>query len=176
MRAVLDVSSALIEILLCICNSKTLVCGGDFQSLRLSSAARKQTTVGEIVNLIAVDAERLQQFPLYIGAAVTLPLLIVISVSLVYDIVGASALAVFVVVVTVLPVNGIWVANMVRKLQGQQMVDKDKRVRTTSEILAGIKVLKLYSWEDAFTDKVPMKHKDSDELRWYKTVLKHLSP
>ena len=128
--------------------------------MRLSSAARKQTTVGEIVNLIAVDAERLQQFPLYIGAAVTLPLLIVISVSLVYDIVGASALAVFVVVVTVLPVNGIWVANIVRKLQGQQMVDKDKRVRTTSEILAGIKVLKLYSWENAFTDKVPMKHKN----------------
>ena len=121
--------------------------------MRLSSAARKQTTVGEIVNLIAVDAERLQQFPLYIGAAVTLPLLLVISVALVYDIVGAAALAVFVVVVTVLPVNGIWVANIVRQLQGQQMVDKDKRVRTTSEILAGIKVLKLYSWENAFTDK-----------------------
>ena len=128
--------------------------------MRLSSAARKQTTVGEIVNLIAVDAERLQQFPLYIGAAVTLPLLLVISVALVYDIVGAAALAVFVVVVTVLPVNGIWVANIVRKLQGQQMVDKDKRVRITSEILAGIKVLKLYSWENAFTDKVPTKHKD----------------
>ena len=31
---------------------------------------------------------------------------------------------------------------------------KDKRVRVMSEILAGIKVVKLYSWETSFADKV----------------------
>ena len=34
------------------------------------------------------------------------------------------------------------------------MKAKDKRIRTTNELLAGIKVLKLYSWEKSFEEKV----------------------
>ena len=33
--------------------------------MRLSSAAKRQTTVGEIVNLISVDAQKLQDSPPY---------------------------------------------------------------------------------------------------------------
>ena len=32
--------------------------------------------------------------------------------------------------------------------------DKDKRCKTMDEILNGIKVLKLYAWEQSFEDKV----------------------
>ena len=34
------------------------------------------------------------------------------------------------------------------------MKEKDKRVRTVNEVLSGIKVLKLYSWENSFESKV----------------------
>ena len=35
--------------------------------------------------------------------------------------------------------------------QSEQMKEKDKRIKLMSEILNGIKVLKLYAWEESFT-------------------------
>ena len=34
------------------------------------------------------------------------------------------------------------------------MREKDERVRVITEILGGIKVLKLYAWEGSFTNKI----------------------
>ena len=34
------------------------------------------------------------------------------------------------------------------------MIMKDERVRVITEILAGVKVLKLFSWEDSFISKI----------------------
>ena len=36
------------------------------------------------------------------------------------------------------------------------MVEKDKRIEAVNEVLSGIRVLKLYSWENSFEDKVNM--------------------
>ena len=88
-----------------------------YQSLRLSSAARKQTTVGEVVNLMSVDAQRLQDFPQITSVLFTVPILIVISVVLVWQIVGAASLASVAVLAILLPLNGVWIANQIRKLQ-----------------------------------------------------------
>ena len=45
-----------------------------FQSLRLSPAARKGSTVGEMVNLISVDANRFRQISLDLTMFFTLPI------------------------------------------------------------------------------------------------------
>ena len=110
--------------------------------------------MGEIVNLISVDCERLQQMWPYCLAMSSVPPFICISLFLIWQIIGASASAMFVVLLFVVPINGFCIANVIRKLQVKQMVSKDKRVRTMAEVLSGMKVLKLYSWEDAFKDKV----------------------
>ena len=36
----------------------------------------------------------------------------------------------------------------------KQMFMKDERVRVITEILAGVKILKLFSWEESFIDKI----------------------
>ncbi len=41
-----------------------------------------------------------------------------------------------------------------RKYQLTQMLNKDKRIKLMSEILNGIKVLKLYGWERSFIDQI----------------------
>ena len=87
-------------------------------------------------------------------AVVGVPVIAVLSICIIWQIIGASVLAMFAVLVFVIPINGVWIANVIRKLQVKQMVSKDKRVRTMAEVLSGMKVLKLYSWEDAFKDKV----------------------
>ena len=48
-------------------------------------------------------------------------------------------------------------------LQVEQMKFKDSRIKLMSEILAGIKVLKLYAWEPSFSEKVEGIRED--ELR-----------
>ena len=43
---------------------------------------------------------------------------------------------------------------MMKKVQGQLMREKDKRSKLVDEILNGIKIIKLYSWEESFKKKI----------------------
>ena len=52
-----------------------------------------------------------------------------------------------------LPLNAI-VWSIMEKYQYSQMLKKDERVRLITEILNGIKVLKLYGWEESFVDRI----------------------
>ena len=85
--------------------------------LKLSSAARKQTSTGEMVNLMAVDANRLQQVPNLTTVFWSMPLLSIISIVLLYTVMGPSALVVLAMLLIIIPINGIFIANMIRKLQ-----------------------------------------------------------
>lgn len=52
-----------------------------------------------------------------------------------------------------IPINAI-VCVFMEKYQAKQMVKKDSRVRLITEVLSGIKVLKLFAWEEAFTQRI----------------------
>ena len=52
-----------------------------------------------------------------------------------------------------LPLNAI-IWTIMERFQSKQMIMKDERVRVITEILAGVKVLKLFSWEDSFINKI----------------------
>lgn len=52
---------------------------------------------------------------------------------------------------------------------------KDSRIRLMSEILAGIKVLKLYAWEKSFLEQVERIRKDELRLVWKIACLHALS-
>ena len=52
-----------------------------------------------------------------------------------------------------IPING-WLTKVSKTLQIKQMKLKDERVKAMNEILNGIKVLKLYGWEQAFMDDI----------------------
>ena len=54
----------------------------------MSSAAKRQTTVGEIVNLMSVDVQKLQDLPPYISALWSVPILSTIAMVLLWRIVG----------------------------------------------------------------------------------------
>lgn len=68
------------------------------------------------------------------------PLQIGLSLYFLWQILGPSVLAGVLVMILLIPVNGV-IAGRVRKLQIQQMKNKDSRVKLMSEILSGIKVL-----------------------------------
>ncbi|XP_063562335.1 ATP-binding cassette sub-family C member 3 isoform X2 [Gorilla gorilla gorilla] len=66
---------------------------------------------------------------------------------------GPSVLAGVAFMVLLIPLNGA-VAVKMRAFQVKQMKLKDSRIKLMSEILNGIKVLKLYAWEPSFLKQV----------------------
>ncbi|KAK0089852.1 hypothetical protein PV325_005159 [Microctonus aethiopoides] len=123
------------------------------KALRMSNAARKESTVGEIVNLMAVDAQRFIELTAYINMIWSAPLQIALALYFLWDELGASVLAGLLVMIILIPVNAV-IANKVKTLQIRQMKSKDERVKLINEVLNGIKVLKLYAWEPSFEQQI----------------------
>ncbi|CAL7934381.1 unnamed protein product [Xylocopa violacea] len=123
------------------------------KALRMSNAARKESTVGEIVNLMSVDAQRFMDLTAYINMIWSAPLQIVLALYFLWDILGPAVLAGLAVLLILIPVN-VLITNRVKTLQIRQMKFKDERVKLMNEVLNGMKVLKLYAWEPSFEEQI----------------------
>ncbi|EGT49215.1 hypothetical protein CAEBREN_16379 [Caenorhabditis brenneri] len=116
------------------------------KTLLLSSAARRNRTVGEIVNLMAIDVERFQMITPQIQQFWSCPYQITFALVYLFITLGYSAIPGVVIMIIFVPLN-IFSSVIVRKWQIQQMKLKDERTKMVNEVLNGIKVVKLYAWE-----------------------------
>ena len=133
------------------------------KALRISSAGKRDTTAGEIVNLMAVDAQRFFELCQYLHIIWSGPLTIVICIWMLYGILGVATFSGLAVMVVMIPFSG-YIAAKTKSLQIAQMKIKDERVKVMGEILGGIKVLKLYAWEPSFQQKITEIRKDEIEV------------
>ncbi|XP_069503213.1 multidrug resistance-associated protein 1-like isoform X2 [Ambystoma mexicanum] len=121
--------------------------------LVITNAGRKNSSAGEIVNLISSDVQKLIDVATCLNSIWAAPLTIVIGMVFLWKTLGIAVLAGVGVFVLNIPfMTGFGVK--IKKLQGEQMKHKDSRIKSMNEILQGIKVLKLYAWENAFLKKV----------------------
>lgn len=130
------------------------------KALRVSNSARKESTVGEIVNLMSVDAQRFVDVTAYINMIWSAPLQIAVALYFLWECLGPSVISGLAVMVILIPVNAL-IAGKVRNLQIKQMKNKDERVKLMNEVLSGIKVLKLYAWEPSFEQQI-LKIRDKE--------------
>uniref|UniRef100_A0A8C3AG31 Multidrug resistance-associated protein 1 n=1 Tax=Cyclopterus lumpus TaxID=8103 RepID=A0A8C3AG31_CYCLU len=133
---------------------RTAIIGAVYRkALVISSAARRTSTVGEMVNLMSVDAQRFMDLITYINMIWSAPLQVVLALYFLWQNLGPSVLAGVAVMVLMVPINAV-IAMKTKTYQVAQMKSKDNRIKLMNEMLNGIKVLKLYAWELAFKDKV----------------------
>ncbi|XP_071454835.1 multidrug resistance-associated protein 1-like [Hetaerina americana] len=123
------------------------------KALRMSNAARRESTIGEIVNLMSVDAQRFLDVALHLNMFWSAPLQIGLALYFLWQILGPAVLSGLGVMLLLIPLN-LYVANQIKNLQISQMKYKDQRVKLMNEVLNGIKVLKLYAWEPSFEEQV----------------------
>ncbi|XP_034519018.1 canalicular multispecific organic anion transporter 1 [Ailuropoda melanoleuca] len=123
------------------------------KALTLSNQARKQYTIGETVNLMSVDAQKLMDVTSYLHLLWSNILQITLSIYFLWAELGPSVLAGVGVMVLLIPVNGILAAKS-RAVQVKNMKNKDKRLKIMNEILSGIKILKYFAWEPSFKNQV----------------------
>ncbi|TRY74646.1 hypothetical protein TCAL_01629 [Tigriopus californicus] len=123
------------------------------KSLRVSTTAKKEITTGEVVNLMSVDVQRIMEMTPYINMLWSAPLQIAGAIFFLWQQLGPSVLAGLLVMVLLVPLNGM-IAAKSRTFQILQMKHKDQRVKVMNEILQGMKILKLYAWEPSFEKSV----------------------
>lgn len=123
------------------------------KSLKLSNEGRATKTTGDIVNYMAVDAQRLQDLTQFAQQLWSAPFQITICMISLYQLVGWSMLSGIAVMIVMIPING-FIARFMKRLQKDQMKNKDARSRLIAEIINNMKSIKLYAWSTAFMNKL----------------------
>ncbi|CAL8085482.1 unnamed protein product [Calicophoron daubneyi] len=130
------------------------------KSLYLSNTARRESTTGQIINLMSSDAQQFTYLMPYVNILWSGPFQIVVAVVLLWDELGPSVLAGIAVLLLLLPLN-IFVARKSKSVQEKKSQIADTRIKTISELLNGIRVIKLYAWEPSFM-KVINRQRDQE--------------
>lgn len=131
------------------------------KSLRLSNSARAEKSTGDIVNLMAVDCQRVQdasQFGQHLWSA---PLQIILCLGSLYQLLGYSMFAGVTIMVIMIPTNGL-ITTVTKNLQKQQMKNKDARSRLIAEVLSNMKSIKLFGWGQAFMNRISHIRNDQE--------------
>ncbi|XP_044753452.1 multidrug resistance-associated protein 1-like isoform X2 [Coccinella septempunctata] len=123
------------------------------KSLRISAFSKKDSSVGEIVNLMSVDTQNFVDILTYLNLIWSSPYQIIVSLYLLWQTLGVSVISGVTMLIILIPINT-FIINKVKKFQINQMKYKDERIRVTNEMLGGIKILKLYAWEPFFEDTI----------------------
>ena len=109
------------------------------QALCLSNKSRQNKTVGEIVNLMSIDAQCVMNFLPNLPLIWSTPLRVVVAIVFLYFILGISIFAGVGVMIAMIPFN-VCVGSLSRMLQVKTMSYKDSRIKIINEVLNGIKV------------------------------------
>ncbi|ODQ80822.1 hypothetical protein BABINDRAFT_34492 [Babjeviella inositovora NRRL Y-12698] len=128
--------------------------------LRLSHAARTQGDTN-VANLISVDVENIQTLSETVPLVVSIPVNLVISLAMLYSLIGYAFAAGFAVVPAMIYLN-IFVSRRMEQLYDTQMEFKDARGSLTQELLLAIRSVKLYAWEAVMTGNIRRVRNDQE--------------
>ncbi len=137
------------------------------KSLRLSSASRHMASTGQIVNMFSNDTAQLQKFMSYLSNLVLVGPTIGLSLYLIYLQVGVSTFVGLGLIVLVIPFNAL-IFKWINDFRKKKIAVTDIRVKGMNEILNGIRVIKFYAWERAFSERVTASR--AEELQYLRML------
>uniref|UniRef100_A0A2K6SMC4 ATP-binding cassette sub-family C member 8 n=1 Tax=Saimiri boliviensis boliviensis TaxID=39432 RepID=A0A2K6SMC4_SAIBB len=133
--------------------------------LSTSNLSMGEMTAGQICNLVAIDTNQLMWFFFLCPNLWAMPVQIIVGVILLYYILGVSALIGAAVIILLAPVQ-YFVATKLSQAQRSTLEYSNERLKQTNEMLRGIKLLKLYAWENIFCTRVETtRRKEMTSLR-----------
>ncbi|KAF6199543.1 hypothetical protein GE061_007569 [Apolygus lucorum] len=141
--------------------------------LRLRRAKKSKFSTGFIINLFAIDGKKLENSCHVLMYLVIAPLQIVVSLILMWFIVGwpSTTGTVFSIFCVILQ---LWISQKCSSTKHEIIQNADVRVRIMNEIISGMQVLKMYAWENSFADLIfAARKKELNSLRkalWYRVA------
>uniref|UniRef100_A0A4W4GHG7 ATP-binding cassette, sub-family C (CFTR/MRP), member 10 n=1 Tax=Electrophorus electricus TaxID=8005 RepID=A0A4W4GHG7_ELEEL len=138
------------------------------KALRVSGSALARFSVGEVVNFMSTDTDRLVNFFSSFHEVWSLPFQFALALYLLYLQVGVAFLGGLAVALLLVPLNKV-LANCILENNKQMLSHKDSRVKLMTEVLFGIRVLKFYNWEQHFAQKINQsRNKELSHLKMLK--------
>ncbi len=124
------------------------------KSCRLSPKSRGEYTSGQIQNLMSNDSRTVAEVVLYIHMLWSSLEQVTIAIVLLIQLLGfLPAFSGVVFLLFVIPLQSFLISN-IRDLREKASGCTDQRVKVISEVIKGIKLVKLYAWELSFVKKI----------------------
>ena len=146
------------------------------KTLKLNNKARNQFTAGEITNYMSVDAQRVMDNFWHLRNIWGTPFQVSIALYLIYQELGAVTFAGIGIMLALIPVN-LYTSKISESLDTEYLGHKDERLKLMTEILNGIKVLKMFAWEMPFIKRINLsRYKEIQVLKraakvWASTMI-----
>lgn len=128
------------------------------KSLKLSKKAMNGTTIGQMVNLLSNDVNRFDRCVLHVHHLWLVPIETLVVFSLMYVYLGFTCAVGVGFLSFYLPLH-MYLGRLNSMLRLKTALRTDERVRLMHEIVNGIKVIKMYTWELPFAKLVQLARK-----------------
>ncbi|KAL4089621.1 hypothetical protein QTP88_024632 [Uroleucon formosanum] len=119
------------------------------KALTLSNTSLCETTVGQVVNLISNDVNRFDMTLRFIQFLWIGPLQTILVTYFLWQEIGLSSIVGVTVFLAFVPLQG-WLGKITSDYRSKTAPRTDERVRLMNEIISGIQVIKMYTWEKPF--------------------------
>lgn len=153
------------------------LCGLSFRSALTSLIFEKTFTVssgaishpdyssGRIVNMVSNDIEKVNQFWWTAMDVWSIPFQIVVSIGLLYRLVGWCGVVAVGILFLSLPTDGL-ILRAQNRFQANLSKAMDDRIRNTVEVLSNIRIVKYMGWESLFLSRITERRaKEIENMR-----------
>lgn len=135
------------------------------KTLSISLIRSKDHSIGSIVNLYEIDCEKVEKMITLLKDLFVIPIQILIGIGIIYYLVGLSFLA-GLAMMGLVSLSTYLVSAKIHVVQEKLMASKDERMKLLSEILNGIRYIKMNGSEEGFGNKLEKVR--SQELEYQK--------
>ncbi|KAL7748651.1 hypothetical protein RI367_006062 [Sorochytrium milnesiophthora] len=135
------------------------------KAMRLSLVGQKNVSSGEIVNHMSVDAAGLVSVIDVANNSWSSVVTIIVALVQLWKFLGWAPLCGLAIFLVVSPVLG-WAGSAVSKLHDTKMLAMDERIKLVSEVISGMRMIKLYATEHHYIQKITeYRNKEQNVLR-----------
>ncbi|KAJ2491335.1 hypothetical protein IWW37_002417 [Coemansia sp. RSA 2050] len=127
--------------------------------------AAQAATDGKIMNLLTADFAHVCEVFIYLDKSYSLPFILVLGIWYMYLLLGVSALVGLSIVSLFIPLSRA-LFKYLAKVEGKLTSFSDERVTAITELLQGIKAVKLFGWESRFLAMVDERHERQLKCAW----------
>ncbi|XP_023228581.1 multidrug resistance-associated protein 4-like [Centruroides sculpturatus] len=116
------------------------------KAIKLSSSSLEKSNIGQMVNLLATDVSKFHNKINSIPYLFTNPFFIIVTIAMLWKYYGWTILVGFLAIFLFIPIQ-IAFSKLYSKLRLQAAILGDKRLNLLNEMIADMRLIKMYTWE-----------------------------